>query len=1123
MPERETAPEDGVNNALPGLGTLSAPEEMSTSLGSQFLGGSLELTTPFQKRVPAIYVEGEGYLPLTHPGILPYLDPAVLENPESDPSVVMIPEGYLAERVVPVPTLASDSSRTINVSDNTVMTVPTRDNFEPIVISANSGWKEDTETHEIHYLEGDCSVRQAHSLAQGPRAVVWVERKQDDLLQTREVTVYLEGETRMPIYVESSPGSPDGTASKIYDQKWLGRFSTLSTIEMAVMNPSTPADRKPPIFQRALAALSPEHSVIREGQFAPTSTTMISTGSVSPRYRRITLNPRRDNEMDIAYDPYPNDPSRGILVITKGLNIIIQGVQDERLLGNEIDISAENAVVWMSNPSKLGNNREHTEESNKDFELYLEGHIIFRDQARRIEAHRMYYDARNNLAYILEGRLDTPIVGLKGIDGNLRLKADVLQQLGEGRFQAKNSLVTTSQLGQPTYSLRSRTLTMTERTSTSAFGHGEPVTQQILVAENNYLAAQNVPVFYWPWMAADLKDPTFYIKTLSYGNSQTYGNRISTTWNPFQLLNIRNRPHWLDGDLDVAWMEKRGISHGIRATYKPSNFCSIPGATNGSLRYWGLSDKGKDRLGGGRNNVSFPEKYRYEFSWKHRQELASLGPLRGPWTFDAQLGKVSDRNIINNFHAGAWKQDDNYTTSAELKKHCGDSTLSLYTEYALDDFYSNANWLPRLDHYVLGRSFLRDRLTWYGHTRVGYVDYNTAEAPYDWNRDGRYFRYMPWELKPGSSNAIPNPNAVNPEYPDTLNMSFETFSTRHELDLPFSVGPVRFVPYVLGDFSHWGKDRTGKDVQRFYGQGGVRMNIPFWKVLPRCSSRTWYVNGLAHKIDFNGELSYARSDQDLENLVMTDAMDNWAGEDARRRYISVPGNPFNGVLPRMFDPRYYAVRTGQGGNVTASNMELVDDLTLCRFGITQRWQTKRGPVGNRHIIDWITLSTHFNYYPESEQNYGKSIGLIDYNFLWHVGDRFSLFSNGLYDLFEDGQKITRVGAMWNRPERGSLGIMFDQLDGIIQRNYLTLSASYQMNEKYSFSYTTSLEVRSDKWVNSGHNFMFVRKGESFRLMIGANYNEARDEWGLSFGFEPVFMRGIASQMSSMSRTMQEKR
>ncbi len=522
-----------VNSALPGMGTLAPSGAASTgpsSQGRNFLGGSLELTASIQhhtqpKAVPAIYVEGEGYLPITHPAIEPYLLPEVLKNPASDPSVVMVLESDLANSLAVADAglaVGRAAARPVNISGNTLLSLPRQDHFEPIVISATSGWKRQTESHEIHYLSGDCSIRQADSLAQGPRAVVWVERHKNRDTQTREVTAYFESDgTASPVYVEFAPGVPETVETKVFDQKWLGRFTTRSSIDIAVMNSEIAPEQEPAIHQRALSALSPEQAVIDQGQLTKTSTSTAPTAA--PRYRRIIINPRRDNDFDYALDPLPNDPNRGVLVITKGINV---DVQDELLLGKIVDISADNAVIWMANPSRFVNNREQVEDRNQDFEVYLEGNIRFLDGPRIIEAHRMYYDAKNNLAYILEGRLETPILGIKGITGHLRLKAEVLQQMGEGIFTAKNSLVTTSRLGEPTYSLRSRTMTMTEKVSVPAFGSQEPVTRQILVGENNYLAARNIPVFYWPWMAADLKDPTFYLKSIAYGNNDIYGNRL---------------------------------------------------------------------------------------------------------------------------------------------------------------------------------------------------------------------------------------------------------------------------------------------------------------------------------------------------------------------------------------------------------------------------------------------------------------------------------------------------------------------------------------------------------------------------------------------------------------------
>lgn len=1136
--ERGVNKGSAVVSSLPGFG-ITDPNDRKSSVftatsaiqpQNEYFGGSLELTSNSQRLVPAIYIDGKGYVPTSHPSLSPFLD-SDRDRPETNPYIVMVPENRLAgydtttnpmdEYSSPFP----ESTRMIDTNGRTKLSWPKQDDLEPIVVSAKTGWSKRTKEFDIFFLEGDCSVRQGNDCVSGPNAVVWVTRPKSGNA-AREVTVYLESDSEeIPLRLVIDPENVEAT---IHDRKWFGRFNTRTSVETLVMSPLRPVPKQEPaIYRRALAMMSPDYSVIRQAQYVASSPTTPDVRSTPPKYRKISLTSRGDNLMDIRFDPYPQNPERGVLVISKGLNLVIEGVAgNDMLLGDTVDISADHAVIWAQNPKKIRRNSETQEDSNLDFEVYLEGNIIFRDGARKIEANRMYYDAKNEVAYILDGRLSMPLTGVSNFSGSIRLKAEILQQLGDGIFTAKNTLVTTSQLGEPSYSLRSRSMTLTERLGTTVWGD-EPKVQQILVAENNYIAARNVPVFYWPWIAADVKDPTFYIKNFAYANNKDFGNQIKTKWNPFQILNIRNRPDWFNGDVSVSWLERRGISHGAGFGYEPTSFCWIPGQTDGDIYFWGIYDKGKtDNLGGSRKKVPFPDRYRYRFYWTHEQKIPSLWKWAGPWDLTASVGKVSDRNLTNYYFNGEWNRRDNASTGVSLKKTDGNSSVSIFTEYALDDFYTNSNWLPRLDHFLIGQSLLNDRLTWYEHTRVGYVDYNTATSPYApdrtaWNQDARYFRYLPWELTTDSpTSAPPRPDLSDAEQPKTINSSFEVFSTRHEIDLPFNAGPVRCVPYILGDFSHWGQDRSGKDVQRLYGQAGVRLNLPFWKVMANRSNRTWYVNGLAHKVDFDTEFSYARSDRDMENLILTDSLDNWSVEDFRRRYSASTFAVGNSVIPWEFDPRSYALRSGMGGNVAASNMEIADDLTMLRVGMTHRFQTKRGPVGRRRIIDWITMAVHFNYYPEKKQNMNESIGLIDYNFLWHVGDRFSLFSSGLYDTFKDGQRITSVGGLWGRPNRGNFNFVVDRLDGYINRTYLTTGVSYKMNEKYAMSYSTSYDI-TKSWKNKGHKFIFTRTGESFRIMIGATYNEARDDWSISFGLEPVFMSGIMSRMRKTANAVQK--
>ncbi|MDR1923719.1 MAG: hypothetical protein LBQ66_05025 [Planctomycetaceae bacterium] len=1098
-----------------------------------YQSGSLELVPNYFPNIPqtylhttytpSIYIDGTGYVPLSHPSIEPYIDP-VKDSYMTNPNIVLVPE-FL--QTTPAFYLTNTQPPNFDYSGKTTLSMPSMQDYSlPITVSAKNGWTKKTDKYDVLFLSDDCTIRQGNNSVQAPNAVVWISRETESK-QMREVAVYLESESQLnPLVLEFDPETVD---AQIIDKRWFGRFVTSAKVQTLIMNTEPEQELLPVIYKRALRAMNPEHPVIEQAQYTA-EIPQPKPKNDTPPYRRISLNPRGDNDMSIDVEPVPDNPDRAIFIISKGINLIIEGVNNDNILnGDVVDISADHAIIWSVNPKNFQQNRTANQDSKSDFEVYLEGNIIFRDGERIIKAKRMYYDAKNKIAYIIDGEMSMPLVGIKGINATIRIKSEILQKIGEGSFAARNALVTTSSLGQPTWSLRSRRIALTDKYYTSLFS-SEVEKRQIMSAENNTLVIGGVPVFYWPWLAADANDPTYYLKSISVGSSGYYGYNVRTEWNPFQLFNIQNRPDWLDGSLGISWMEKRGIGHGLNLNYSPPECFGIKSGANGALKYWGVNDISLgDQLGGGRNLVPFPQSYRYTFAWNHRQELKSFLGMKGNWSIAASAGKVSDRNVLPYYNNAAWINDDNRTTSVEVAKTSGETSLKLRAERSLDDFYTNANQLPRLDHYIIGKSFLQDHLTLYTHTRVGYIDYNSANSPYApnyaaWYRDARLFRYLPWELSTSSlTSAPPSPTNPSAAQPDTIDVSFEIFSSRAEVDLPLQVGAFKVVPYVLGDFSHWGKNRSGNDEQRFYYQGGVRMSIPFWRVMPNCSSRTWNVNGLAHKIVFDAEVSYSQANKGMEELILTDSLDSWSVEDFRRRYSVTSFGSVGGVIPLIFDPRYYAYRSGLAGNVSAGNMEIADDLTLARFGMTHRFQTKRGPVGKRHIIDWITLSTHLNYYPDESQNFGENVGLIDYDFLWHVGDRFSIFSSGLYDIFDGGQEITRIGGIWNRPKRGSISVMYDHLFGsAIKRDYLTLQFSYTMNEKYAMSYSTSYDITKNPWQNVGHNFMFTRTGESFRLMMGAVYSESLQDWGFTFGLEPVFMYGIASKMQRMSSLAQQQ-
>jgi hypothetical protein len=128
---------------------------------------------------------------------------------------------------------------------------------------------------------------------------------------------------------------------------------------------------------------------------------------------------------------------------------------------------------------------------------------------------------------------------------------------------------------------------------------------------------------------------------------------------------------------------------------------------------------------------------------------------------------------------------------------------------------------------------------------------------------------------------------------------------------------------------------------------------------------------------------------------------------------------------------------------------------------------------------------------------------VDYNFRWHVGDRFTLLSDGFYDVFDDGLRQTTLGALVSRPEYGNFYFGVRSTEGPISSEILTGSFSYRMSEKWIATGGATWDLGATG--NIGQSFSFTRVGESFLVRLGFSYDASRDNVGFVFGLEPRFL------------------
>ena len=828
-------------------------------------------------------------------------------------------------------------------------------------------------------------------------------------------------------------------------------------------------------------------------------------------FRRVQIFPRSEGGFDS--ETAQTGPNETAVVVSGGVNVVVQGLTVEGLpdaLGpvGDVDIETDRAVIWIAG-ADLRNPGQFTQQGDLPLEIYMEGNIVFRQGDRTVYADRMFFDVRRQIGIILNAEVLTPVPQGGGYDyqGLVRLKAAAVRQLDRSRFVAQDALVTTSRLEEPSYAFTTDTLMFQDNqvpavdplTGAPAINivTGQPVVEHQKLAEGqgNYLYVSGVPVFYWPTIATDLDKPSYYVNNLRIRNDSVFGFQTLLELDAFQLFGL-DRPQGVEWDLDLDYLSFRGLGFGTGVDYARDSFFDIAGPTKGRVDAWFIDDNGVDNLGLGRRDIVPEEKFRGRTFWNHRQHL--VGGLLDDWTVQAEVGWLSDRTFLEEYYENEWDNNKDQLTGVRIKRTFDNQSLSLEANGRINEFFTQTQWLPRLDHYWLGQPLVEDQLTWFEHSQAAYADIGIATPPTNKTLRDQW-TLLPWEVD-AAGNRITGEG--------------ERLVTRQELDYPIDLAPFKVVPYALGELAHWGQDINGADIERAYGQVGVRASIPFWAVDPTIRDALFNLNGLAHKVVFDVEASYADANRDLNQFPLYDELDDDSIEEFHRQLFFPPFG--GGLLPdyylvgpppfisQKFDPRFYALRSGLQGWVTSPSTEIADDLTAVRFGMRNRLQTKRGPLGDERIIDWVTFDTNAVWFPmDQRDDAGADVGMIDYDLRWHLGDRFSILSDGYADTFGDGLRTASIGMLLNRPSTGNAYLGFRTMGGVIESNIVSATVNYRMSPKWIGSAGTSFALSDTGNVNQ--SFAMSRIGESLIVTVGSHYNQSQNNLGFSFLVEPRFL------------------
>ncbi len=946
-------------------------------------------------------------------------------------------------------------------------------NVDPIDITAGFATRFQEGNEQVLLLRGPCEIRQGDKSWTAPQMVLW-ELTAADALEKR-VLVYLEGNS------EEAAVEGDVNQRKTHPH-FLVEVTTSGRLTYAGRTPvDVPQANQEPLYIRAMKERTQTRGAIKTVQFtneiALPPLPQFQASPVPMIRRHVTISPRFLGErLEFKVEQTEGTlPAEYVITVTGGVNIVVDNVPlqvEGRTILTRVDLTADKAVVW-TNANRMGEIGSFDIDENTPFQVYLEGNLVVLQGTTAVRASHAFYDISQKRGLLMNAEIRTQ---LPDYEGTLRLRAAEVRQFSEMNFHAKNAWISTSEFGDPKWKLQASDITIEERLSNGRAPNpitGQPDTTLWVTGQRNRLFIEGIPVAGFPYLSAPAGDPRIPIRRLNAGYSGLFGFEFESAFTLDGVLGL-NLPKGTDWTLEANYYSERGPALGTRTEYDfDGALLGLPAHHRGTGHAIYQYDDGRDNLGLDRRNLNIEDNNRGRILLHNRTDLSP-----NTW-IQADVGHVlnNDRNYMEQFFENEWDTGQDLENTLSIHHQYDNLSASVLGSGRSNNFENQTDWLPKLDLTVLGEPVLGSPLLWSMHSSAGYAHSRPAEAPTD-------------------------PNDAFAPLPYYQDIGGTVLMSRHELSLPFNLGPVNIAPYVLGEIAHWQEDLQSDELTRLYGSAGVRASVQFSKYMPGIRNSLLGLNGLAHKVTYDLDYYIAESSEDFSDIPQYNNFDDNAQERFIERFIV---NEYGGTLPAMFDARNYAIRSGAGRSVSDPYHELVDDQQVVKLGMHHRWQTKVGPADRPRIVDWMELDLGASLFPDADRdNFGETLGLINARYAWHVGARTSVLASGVADIFDTGQQVWNVGLLNQRPGRGSFYVGYRNINvGPIESQLITGSMSYVLSPNlYIATLGSSYDLAEG--IDRGQSLTLTRIGEYFLLHFGFGYDRSRNNVGAALLFEPKF-------------------
>lgn len=415
-------------------------------------------------------------------------------------------------------------------------------------------------------------------------------------------------------------------------------------------------------------------------------------------------------------------------------------------------------------------------------------------------------------------KLDTK--GLASKLGPIVMESDhfeMVERNGKTAFVGNNAGITTHDVAQPNYWIRSKQTTIYPNDK--------------IIFNNLKLYAGDTPVFWFPYLSQPL-DADLGLHLIP-GARTNWGGYLLSSYG----IMLGGEPNPETGERENAWLlskwhldilSRRGIGAGLDLfdTRLDDN------ENLGWLKYYYLNDRNPS-LKRSDESRGFVNEDRWKFELKHRFNLFERGDNL---TYaDFNIMALSDRYYLEDLEPGTFKINPNPNNEIGIFHRNPRFLLGLYTRLRPNEFYQSDTRLPELfldqvKGTVFGTPILHE-----GQTTLGIYREDLADFYED-------------DLKREASGLLPGDPRLDDINDILEDKGFSRFHTWQEFSLPLNLdGKVNIVPKAgAGLTSYWDFEDDTDSTTRSHFFAGVDASMKFSRVYPEIESKAWGLEGLMH-------------------------------------------------------------------------------------------------------------------------------------------------------------------------------------------------------------------------------------------------------------------------------------